>query len=54
MACSSPQLKNLRRNEGFLIVDTQGNTLNRLKDYLSRFWVYYQSNKNLQNILENA
>jgi len=31
-----------------------GNTLSALKDYLSRFWVYYQGNKNLQNMLENV
>ncbi|MFT5180020.1 MAG: hypothetical protein ACI9GH_000642 [Candidatus Paceibacteria bacterium] len=31
----------------------RGNIPNRLKDYLSRFWKYYQSSPKLQNILEN-
>jgi len=31
-----------------------GNLLNNLKDYLVRFWSFYQSNNNLQKALANA
>jgi hypothetical protein len=36
------------------MVDNTDNTLNRLKDYLSGFWQYYQSSPNLQKALEFA
>jgi DNA invertase Pin-like site-specific DNA recombinase len=36
-----------------LDVDTRRKTLNRLKDYLSRFWGYYNSSSSLQKALEN-
>jgi|GEM_PF-5063470 len=34
-------------------VDIKDNTLNRLKDYLSRFWQYYQARPILQEIINN-
>jgi hypothetical protein len=34
------------------MVDTGGNSLNRLKDYLFRFWEYYQTSVSLQKALE--
>ncbi|MSR85323.1 hypothetical protein EXS71_02715 [Candidatus Uhrbacteria bacterium] len=36
------------------LVDMSDNTLNRLKDYLSGFWQYYQSSPSLQKALEIA
>lgn len=35
------------------VVDVSGEISNSLKDYLSRFWTYYQSNTNLQKLLLN-
>ena len=35
-------------------VDITGRTSKQLKDYLSRFWVYYNASPNLQKILENT
>jgi hypothetical protein len=37
-----------------LVVDTYRNTSNRLKDYLSRFWHYYQTSPDLQKVLATA
>ncbi len=36
------------------MVDSSDNTLNQLKDYLSRFWEYYQTSTGLQKTLEFA
>jgi len=44
--------KKPRGYETFLLVDNSENTLNRLKDYLSNFWIYYQSSQTLQKALE--
>lgn len=37
-----------------LFVDITGKTMNRLKDYLTQFWEYYQSSQNIQNALATA
>lgn len=36
------------------LVDTARKTLNHLKDYLARFWQYYQTSPALQKALANA
>lgn len=35
-------------------VDTVGKTLNKLKDYLSRFWEYYKTSPALRKALVNT
>ena len=37
----------------FSFVDMVGKRLNRIQDYLSRFWEFYQTTPNLQKALEN-
>jgi len=54
--CSSrTETKNtLQKQSIFNFVEMSRNTLNPLKNYLSKFWVYYNSSLNLQKALENA
>ena len=49
------QTKMTGAGQSFLfVVEMPGKLSNRVKDYLSRFWIYYESRPNLQKALGNA
>lgn len=48
------KVENWRALGGRFVVDISQNTTNRLKDYLTRFWLFYNSSPDLQKILATA